>query len=341
MHTFAMISIKDMARVANVSHSTVSRALRNSPLANAETAATIRRIAQEQGYAVSAAARSLVTKRTHSIGVVVTSIADPFVGEVFIGIEDVTQARGYSLLLANCHADPTRELRAVRLLREHRVDGILVSASRVGALYMRLLAKINVPVVLINNEHPGEFIFSVTIDNVNAARDATRHLVDLGHRRIGYIGNQFGLQADTDRFAGYRQVLEEADIGFQPELVTHGDGKPEGGMHGMERLLALPERPTAVFCYDDMGAIGAMRAAREHGMRVPDDLSIVGLDDLFLASYTDPPLTTIQQPKEYMGRLAAEILLDLLSGGKPQSHVTLPGKLIVRQSTAPAPGARH
>jgi DNA-binding LacI/PurR family transcriptional regulator len=340
MHTIAMITIKDIARIAEVSHSTVSRALRNSPLANAETAATIRRIAQEQGYAVSAAARSLVTKRTHSIGVVVTSIADPFVGEVFIGIEDVTQARGYSLLLANCHADPTRELRAVRLLREHRVDGILVSASRVGALYMRLLAKINVPVVLINNEHPGEFIFSVTIDNVNAARDATRHLVDLGHRRIGYIGNQFGLQADTDRFAGYRQVLEEADIGFQPELVTHGNGKPEGGMHGMERLLALPERPTAVFCYDDMGAIGAMRAAREHGMRVPDDLSIVGLDDLFLASYTDPPLTTIQQPKEYMGRLAAEILLDLLSGGKPQSHVTLPGKLIVRQSTAPAPGAR-
>ena len=340
MHTIAMITIKDIARIAKVSHSTVSRALRNSPLANAETAATIRRIAQEQGYAVSAAARSLVTKRTHSIGVVVTSIADPFVGEVFIGIEDVTQARGYSLLLANCHADPTRELRAVRLLREHRVDGILVSASRVGALYMRLLAKINVPVVLINNEHPGEFIFSVTIDNVNAARDATRHLVDLGHRRIGYIGNQFGLQADTDRFAGYRQVLEEADIGFQPELVTHGNGKPEGGMHGMERLLALPERPTAVFCYDDMGAIGAMRAAREHGMRVPDDLSIVGLDDLFLASYTDPPLTTIQQPKEYMGRLAAEILLDLLSGGKPQSHVTLPGKLIVRQSTAPAPGAR-
>jgi len=341
MHTIAMITIKDIARIAKVSHSTVSRALRNSPLANAETAATIRRIAQEQGYAVSAAARSLVTKRTHSIGVVVTSITDPFVGEVFIGIEEVAQARGYSLLLANCHADPTRELRAVRLLREHRVDGILVSSSRVGALYMRLLAKINVPIVLINNEHPGEFIFSVTIDNVKAARDATRHLVDLGHRRIGYIGNQFGLQADTDRFAGYRQVLEEADIGFQPELVTHGNGKPEGGMHGMERLLALPERPTAVFCYDDMGAIGAMRAAREHGMRVPDDLSIVGLDDLFLASYTDPPLTTIQQPKEYMGRLAAEILLDLLSGGKPQSHVTLPGKLIVRQSTAPAPGARR
>ena len=339
MHTFAtiMISIKDIARTANVSHSTVSRALSNSPLVNAETAAAIRRIAQERGYTVSAVARSLVTKRTRSIGVVVTSIADPFVGEVFIGIEEVAQARGYSLLLASCQADPTRELRAVQLLRERRVDGILVNSSRVGALYMPMLAKINVPVVLINNQHPGEFIYSVTIDNVNAARDATRHLVKLGHRRIGYIGNQFGLQADTDRFAGYRQVLEETDIGFQPELVAHGNAKPEGGMHGMQRLLALPQRPTAVFCYNDMEAIGAMRVAREHGMRVPDDLSIVGLDDVFLASYTDPPLTTIQQPKELMGRLAAEILLDLLSGGKRQNQVILRGKLIVRQSTAPVP----
>ena len=339
MSTFAMASIKDIARVANVSYSTVSRALRNSPLVSVETAGLIRRIADEQGYTVSAVARSLVTKRTRTIGVVVTNVADPFVGEVVSGIEEAAQARGYSLLLASCHADPDREVRAVRLLHERRVDGILVNSSRVGALYMPLLEKMNVPIVLINNQHPGEFIFSVTIDNLNAARDATRHLVELGHRRIGYIGNQFGLQADTDRFAGYRQVLEQADIGFQPELVTHGDGKPEGGMRGMEGLLALPKPPTAVFCYNDMQAIGAMRAARIHGLRIPDDLSIVGLDDVFLASYADPPLTTIQQPMQEMGRLAAQILLDLFSGGNPESRLTFPGKLIVRQSTA-TPGPR-
>jgi len=334
-----MASIKDIARVANVSYSTVSRALRNSPVVSAETANLIRKVADKQGYTVSAVARSLVTKHTHTIGIVVTNVADPFVGEVVSGIEEVAQARGYSVLLASCHADPSRELRAVRLLHERRVEGILVNSSRVGALYVPLLARMNVPIVLINNEHPGEFIFSVSIDNLNAARDAAQHLVGLGHRRIGYIGNQFGLQADTDRFAGYRQILEETDIGFQPELVAHGDGKPEGGMRAMERLLALPERPTAVFCYNDMEAIGAMRVARQHGLRVPDDLSIIGLDDVFLASYTDPPLTTIQQPMQQMGRLAVEILLDLFSGGKPESHVTLSGKLIVRQSTA-VPGAK-
>ena len=197
-----------------------------------------------------------------------------------------------------------------------------------------------VPIVLINNEHPGEFVHSVTIDNLNAGRVAVRHLVELGHKRIGYLDNRFGLQADMERLSGYRQILEEADIGFQPELVAHGDGRPEGGMSAMERLLALAEPPTAVFCYNDMEAIGALRAIREHGWTVPKDISVVGLDDLFLASYTAPPLTTIQQPKHQMGRLAAEILFQLLAGEKPDSHVTFSGTLIVRQSTAPPPAAR-
>jgi DNA-binding LacI/PurR family transcriptional regulator len=336
-----MVSIKDIARVAHVSHSTVSRALRNSPLVNPETSALIRKIAGEQGYTVSAVARSLVTRRTNTIWVVVTSIANPFVGEIVNGIEEFALAHDYSVFLATCHADPVRELHAVRSFHERRVDGILVNSSRVGALYLPLLEEMKVPIVLINNQNPGEFVHSVTIDNLNAGREAARHLVQLGHKRVGYIGNRFGLQADTERFSGYRQILEETDIGFQPELVAHGDGKPEGGMSAMERLLALPEPPTAVFCYNDMEAIGALRAIREHGLTVPGDLSVVGLDDLFLASYTDPPLTTVQQPKHQMGCLAAEILLKLLSGGKPESHVTLSGKLIVRQSTAPPPTARR
>jgi DNA-binding LacI/PurR family transcriptional regulator len=334
-----MVSIKDIARAAHVSHSTVSRALRNSPLVNSDTTALIRKIATEQGYTVSAVARSLVTRRTNTIGVVVTSIADPFVGEIVDGIEEFALAHDYSVFLATSHADPVRELRTVRSFQERRVDGILVNASRVGALYLSLLEEMKVPIVLINNEHPGEFVHSVTIDNLNAGRVAARHLVELGHKRIGYLGNQFGLHADMERFSGYRQILEEADIGFQPELVAHGDGRPEGGMSAMARLLALPEPPTAVFCYNDMQAIGALRAIREHGWTVPGDLSVVGLDDLFLASYTAPPLTTIQQPKHQMGRMAAEILLQLLSGGKPDSHVTLAGTLIVRQTTAP-PTAR-
>jgi DNA-binding LacI/PurR family transcriptional regulator len=330
-----MASIKDIARAANVSHSTVSRALSNSSLVKPETAALIRQIARDHGYAVSAAARSLVTRRTNTIGVVVTTIADPFIGEVVGGVEDVALAHNYSVFLANCHADPAREVRVAQSFHEQRVDGILVAASRVGALYVPLLSEMKVPIVLINNQHPSEFVYSVTIDNANAGREATRHLADLGHKRIGYIGDRFGCQSDTERFSGYRQVLEEADIGFDPELVAHGDGQPEGGMRAAERLLALPDPPTALFCYNDLEALGAMRAARERGLSVPGDLSVAGIDDLFLAAYTAPPLTTVQQPKQQMGCLAAKILFELLSGGKPETRMVLGCKLIVRQSTAP------
>ena len=335
-----MVSIKDIARAARVSHSTVSRALRNSPLVNAETRELIRKIAAEQGYSVSAAARSLVTGRTNTIGVVVTSISNPFAGEIVAGVEEFALARGYSILLSTSQSDPAREMRAVQSLHEHRVDGILVSSSRVGRLYMPVLAEMKVPIVLINNEHPGEFIHSVSIDNLRAGRDATSHLVELGHKRIGYAGNQYGLQADTDRFSGYRQIVEEADIGFAPELVVHGDGGPEGGMRAVTRLLALPDPPTAVFCFNDMQALGALRAARERGLKVPSDLSVVGLDDLYLSSYTDPPLTTVQQPKQEMGRLAAQMLLELLSGKNPDSRITITGKLVVRESTASPRGAK-
>ena len=334
-----MISIKDIARTAHVSHSTVSRALRNSPLVNRQTAARIREIAAREGYTVSAVARSLVTKRTDTIGVVVTSVADPFVAEVVAGIEEMALAQHFSVFLANCHADPDRELRVVKSFHERRVDGVLVNSSRVGSLYLPLLAEMKVPIVLINNQHPGDFVHSVGIDNLGAGRAAARHLVKLGHRRIAYLGNQFGLQADTDRFGGYRQVLGEAGLGFQPELVAHGDGKPEGGKRGMERLLASPEPPTAVFCYNDLQAIGAMRAARERGLKVPDDVSVVGLDDILLSSYTDPPLTTVQQPKQEMGRIAVQILVELLGGGKPVTQIKLEGALIIRESTSAPRGA--
>lgn len=334
LNTFAMVSIKDIARAAQVSHSTVSRALRNSPLVNAQTRALIQKIAGESGYTVSAVGRSLVTRRTNTIGVVVTTIADPFAGEIVSGIEEFALTHDYSVILAACHADPERELRAVHALQERRVDGILVMASRIGALYLPMLSGMKVPIVLINSHHPGEFVYSVRIDNVAGARMATQHLASLGHKRIAYIGDKFGFQSDMERMAGYRQTLEENDLGFDPELVIHGDGTPEGGMRAMLCLLSLAERPSSVFCYNDRLAIGAMRAVRERGLHVPEDISIVGFDDLFLSSYTDPPLTTIRQPKREMGLQAGEILLRLLNGEKPESRMTT-GALVVRESTAP------
>lgn len=328
-------SIKDIALAAGVSHSTVSRALQQSRLVNPRTAEKIRSLAQQMGYRASAVARGLATKRTNTIGVVVTTIADPFVAEVVGGIEETANDHGYSAFLASSKAEPDREVKVVRSFQEHRVDGIVVTSSRVGALYVSMLSEMRVPIVLINNQRPGEFVHSVMIANVEASREAVAHLIGLGHRRIAYLGDRHGHQSDTERFAGYREALEQADLPFLPELVVHGDGRPEGGEQAMEKLLALPEPPTAVFCYNDMSALGALKRIRDAGLKVPEDVSVAGFDDLFVAQYTEPPLTTVRQPKRRMGRLAMETLLKLMAGASSEEHIRVPGELIVRESTAP------
>lgn len=329
------VSIKDIARLAGVSHSTVSRALRNSPLISAETAKRIQQIAQREGYSVSAIARSLVTRRSEAIGVVVTSIADPFNGEVVAGIEEVANRAGYSVLLANSQADPERELSIVQSFQQRRVDGILVASSRVGELYIPVLADLRIPIVLINNHNPSEFVHSVSIDNVHGAYEATKHLIELGHKRIAYIGDQFGLHSDSERVHGYTQALEEYKIGVNPEWIARGDGKPEGGRAAAEHLLALNDRPTAIFCYNDMSSLGLLQAAKSAGLRVPEDLSVVAFDDLFFTPFLNPPLTTFSQPKKRIGGEAAKLLLDRIGGEERRKIVSIRGELVVRGSTSP------
>ena len=332
------VSIKDIARAANVSHPTVSRALSHSPLVRGETAERIRLIAASLGYRPSAIARSLASNKTNTIGVVVTSIADPFIADVVSGIEETANDHGYSVFLANSNANPDREVKVVHSFHERRVDGIIVTASRVGALYVPLLSGLKVPTVLINNQHPDapdEFIYSVMIDNLKASTQVMKYLIGLGHRRIAYIGDQAGFQSDTERLAGYRQGLAFAGYPLLPELVVHGDGKPEGGRQAMEKLLSLPTPPTAVFCYNDMSALGALRALYGHGIKVPDDISLVGFDDLAIASYTSPLLTTVGQPKQQMGRMAMDTMLKLISGVGTKANIKVDGELIIRESTAP------
>ncbi len=326
-------SIKDIARLARVSHPTVSRALQNSPLVNAKTAEKIRRIAKESGYRASAVARGLVTRRTRTIGLVVTTVSDPFTSEVVTGIEQTANDHGYCVFLADSNADPEREKKIVQSFAEQRVDGIIVTSSRVGALYLPLLSEMMVPIVLVNDQYPGAFVHSVMICNQEGTRAVTEHLIGLGHRRIAYIGDQFGYQSDTERFAGYREALGAAKIRVHPELAVRGDGKPEAALHAMDQLLELSNPPTAVCCYNDMTALGAMRSIRMHGLRVPEDISVAGFDDLFVASYTDPPLTTVRQPMRRMGLLAMENLIKLMSGQESVVRVKVKAELIVREST--------
>jgi DNA-binding LacI/PurR family transcriptional regulator len=326
-------SIKDIARLARVSHPTVSRALQNSPLVNKQTAAKIRKIADEAGYRASAVARGLVTRRTRTIGLVVTRVDDPFAGEVACGIEKTANDHGYAVFLANSSANPEREREVVQALAERRVDGIIVTSSRVGAEYLPLLAELMVPIVLVNDQYPGDFVHSVMIANQAGSRMAAEHLIAQGHRRIAYLGDRSGYQSDTERLAGYKEALAAAGIEFAAELAVKGDGRPEAAIEAIDRLLALASPPTAVCCYNDMTALGAMRAIRKRGLRVPEDISVTGFDDLFFAAYLQPPLTTVKQPMSRMGQIAMESLFKLMSGEESVAQIKVEAELMVRGST--------
>jgi DNA-binding LacI/PurR family transcriptional regulator len=332
------VSIKDIARAAGVSHPTVSRALSDSPLISQATKARIQRLAREMGYSPNALARGLVTRQTYSVGVVVTTIADPFVAEIVQGIETTAQDHGYTVILCNSGAEPEREIAAVELLRSKRVDGVIVTSSRIGALYLDHLERIGVPIVLINNhnEQSGRYTFSVAVDNQHGGWLATRHLVQLGHQRIGYVTGPAGSSSDPDRRSGYRCALVEAGIPEDAALVIPGSGRAEGGVSALERLLALDDPPTAVVCYNDMTAIGLVAAARWRGLSVPRQLSVVGFDDIVFATYLEPPLTTVAQPKAEMGRRAMEMMLSLVTAGSSDeleiADTVVQGHLIERGS---------
>jgi DNA-binding LacI/PurR family transcriptional regulator len=332
------VSIKDIAQAAGVSHSTVSRALGDSPLVKDETKARIKRLAEEMGYSPDAIARSLVTQKTHTVGVVVTTITDPFVAEVVQGIEDTAQENDYSVILASSASEPEREIAAVEMLRAKRVDSVIVTSSRVGALYLEHLERIGVPVVLVNNHNrqSGRYTFSVSVDNQHGGCLATRHLVELGHCRIGYVSGPADHSDDAERLAGYRQALDEVDIPFDPALVVPGDGRLTGGERALHTLTDLAPMATAVFCYNDLTAIGLISSARQAGLSVPDDLAVVGFDDIPLATHVYPPLTTIVQPQRDMGRQSMDMALALMTAGNsiiPFSDVVIKGKLVVRESS--------
>lgn len=337
------VSIKDIAREADVSHSTVSRALGDSPLVSAETRERIRRLASEMGYSPDALARSLVVGRTLTIGVVVTAITDPFIAEFVQRIENQAQDLGYSVILASSSSEPEREIAAVEMLHSKRVDAVIVISSRIGGMYGELLDRLGVPVVLVNShsEQTGPYTFSVSMDNRHGGSLATQHLIELGHRRIAYIAGPADHSDDLERMAGYRDVLRTARLSYDGSLVVRGNGTATGGETAFRALLSLQHRPSAVFCYNDITAIGVLSAARREGMAVPEELAVVGFDDVALASYVSPSLTTVAQPLERMGRQAWQMVLDLLEDDGPANvaDVVVRGRLVVRESSArPAAG---
>jgi DNA-binding LacI/PurR family transcriptional regulator len=327
-------TIKDIARAAQVAPSTVSRALRTDPRISEETTALILRLAQEMGYTPSLAARHLVTQETNTIGLVMSCLSDPFVGEVVIGVEEAAMGYGYTVLLSSSYRDAKREEQAVQSLYERRTDGIVVIGSQIDEGYLARQHRASQPIVLINCPR---YPHSVSSDNLAGACDAVAHLVQLGHQRIGYIANPGSKQANLDRIAGYKKTLADHGLPLDDNLMVEGDGTLPGGKQAALRLLALAQPPTAVFCFNDITAFGTLSALCETGLRVPVDCSVVGFDDLELAAYSCPPLTTVRQDRRQLGQRATDMLFRLIEGNGDVEPEILPARLVVRETTGPAP----
>jgi DNA-binding LacI/PurR family transcriptional regulator len=335
------VTVKDIAKKAGVSHSTVSRALHSNPLISEETTERIQQIAGEMGYLPSAAARTLKTNRSQVLGVVLSSVDDPFFSEILQGIEEVIQGSGYSLFIAAAHRDPEREREIVQTMVEHRTDGVIICSTSFSEEKSRQFLQYGVPIVVVNNQAAEEFRYSIYHDDIDGSQQVTRHLIELGHKRIAYIGNSISGRITLDRLTGFRQEMESAGLAIPAKYIHEASGGgAENGISVVEHFLNLPDRPTALVCYNDMMAIGVLKGMQQAGIRVPEDISITGFDNIVFSAYTNPPLTTLDQPKRFIGAEAARLLLELLD--KPlnkewpaqQNVRILKGQLLVRESTA-------
>jgi len=334
-------TIKDIAKQAGVSHTTVSRAIHNSPLISEKTTHRILDIATHLGYHPSFAARSLKTNRSQALGVIVSHIADPFFSEILQGIDDVAQSNGYSLFIAAAQYDPEREQAIIQTMREHRVDGVILCSPRFTPEQSYQLQSYNIPIVAINNQAAVDYQYSIYHDDVDGGRQACKYLVNQGHIRIAYLGDASSGRTTHERLSGVRQVMEEAGLSIKPEYIHQIPGNsPAQGLEAVEYFINLPIRPTAIICYNDMLAVGVVKGLRLAGLQVPTDISVTGFDNILYSDYTQPPLTTIDQPKRFIGAEAARMMLEQLRSTNASIQngariKRLKGMLLIRQSTAP------
>lgn len=339
--TGASPTIRDVASHAGVSVATVSRVINDSPhKVHAATRRRVLRSVVRLAYRPNAVARGLRRGTTHSIALIVPDITNPFYPAIARGVEDAARRHGFAVVLGNTDGDPKRERAYLDILRTRWVDGVLFAGVGGDVDELRTLMAQGVPAVVIARDVDGGHIDTVLADGFAGMRLATVHLLRLGHRRIAFVGGPRALPVARERLLGYRRALREYGVGARPSLVVSGDFRVDGGRAAIRRLLARREGFTAVVAANDLMAIGAMEALRSAGRQIPQDVAVVGFDDIPFAAYVDPPLTTVVQPTYRLGALAVERLLSLMRGdhGGPRRIVLQPQLVIRRSCGADRPG---
>jgi LacI family transcriptional regulator len=330
--------MRDVAERAGLSVTTVSHVINNSRTVSDASRQRVLQAMEELDYRPNALARSLRRQQTNTIGMIVPDSANPFFAEIARAIEDASFAQNYSVILCNSEGDLEKQRTYTNVLIEKRVAGILFVAAGISTELINDLWRRRVPLVVIDREVPGVEVDTVLTNHAQGGRLATQHLINLGHRRIACISGSSQLSPSSERVTGYRDALKANELALDEDLVVRGDFQYESGYEATHQLLRRETPPTAIFACNDLMAVGCISAAAELGYDVPIDLSVVGFDDVRLASFTNPLLTTVAQPKHEISRLATEMLLERI--GDPDARprfARLDTELRLRNSTAAPP----
>jgi len=289
---------------------------------------------EDLSYRPNRIARSLRKKKTNSIGLIVSDITNPFFAEIASSIENLTFLEKYSLILCSTNGKYEKETFYINQLSEWRVDGIILISPKISTSYLKILDERNIPVVLVDNESPGGELDVIKVDNYRGGKIAAEHLISLGHKKIACISGPFTDNPSYDRVKGYKDVLIKHGIDVDEDLILAGNFDVISGVQCADVLFEKKEKPTAIFACNDLMAVGVIKSATAHNLRVPEDLSVIGFDDISLAKYTVPPLTTIKQPMHEIGEQALNCMMEIIKNpNKACRTITLNVRLEERQST--------
>ena len=327
-------TLADIARAAGVSLMTVSRAINNKPGVGEDVRQAIVKLAEELGYQPNQIARSLATNFTTTVGLVVPDITNPFFAQIARGVEDTAYKQKYNIFLVNTAENPARERAALDSLWQKGVDGLILCSSRLPDETLEIEFDRFPAVLLVNREliNPISHIITINVDDRRGAHLVIQYFRDHGRRHIAYINGPITSLSAKRRFEGYRTALEEAGIGFEPDLVECCAPDTEGGRLATASLIARAPKIDAIYCFNDLVAVGAIQIVRELGINVPEDIAIIGVDDIPLATIIRPQITTLHVNLRQIGRLAMRTLLDTIEGGSSATPIQIKPVLVVRES---------